>query len=306
MLALANSRAAATESKYSFRDLNIRDGVWQPQKSRPYCATSRAVSTGGYWRRQTIYEEAGMGCHTLGKKAYRVTKKFELVTITSPLFDMDFLKVDFRVAGFAVTGMGLRQVGADMDMNKIETYVDPDQKPQGVTDTCGDPPGTIRVMFKSTNLAPFDMSAQALVIHEGVHVSLRRNKVPPGGHLEEAAAYLAQALFFERKGESIIEDWEEDNQWAFNQPHIDDPVQADSKARIYAAAEQVIEKFDMDVKPVSLTAVDVSDLLVAIAKDPGYAVPKRVKPRPPKPDHPATFLERWRARREKRRARWVH
>jgi hypothetical protein len=247
-----------------------------------------------------------MGCHTLGKKAYRVTKKFELVTITSPLFDMDFLKVDFRVAGFSVTGMGLRQIGADMDMNKIETYVDADQQPQGVTDTCGDPAGTIRVMFKSANLAPFDMSAQALVIHEGVHASLRRNKVPSGGHLEEAAAYLAQALFFERKGESIIEDWEEDNQWAFNQPHIDDPIQADSKARIYAAAEQVIEKFDMDVKPVSLTAADVSGLLVAIAKDPGYAAPKPVKPRPPKPDHPATFLERWRARREKRRARWAH
>ena len=48
----------------------------------------------------------------------------------------------------------------------------------------------------------------------------------------------------------------------------------------------------MDVKPFSLTAADVSDLLVAIAKDPGYAVPKRVKPRPPKPDQPATFLER--------------
>ena len=67
----------------------------------------------------------------------------------------------------------------------------------------------------------------------------------------------------------------------------------------------VIEKFDMDVKPVSLTAADVSDLLVAIAKDPGYAAPKPVKPRPPKPDHPATFLERRRARRERRRARWA-
>ena len=186
------------------------------------------------------------------------------MTITSPLFDVDFLKVDFRVAGFSVTGMGLCQIGADMDMNKIETYVDPDQQPQGVTDTCGDPTGAIRVMFKTANLAPFDMSAQALVMHEGIHASPRRNKVPSGGHLEEAAAYLAQALFFERKGESIIEDWEEDNQWAFNQPHIDDPIQADSKARIYAAAEQVIEKFDMDVKPVSLTAADVSDLLVAI------------------------------------------
>lgn len=52
-----------------------------------------------------------MGCHTLGKKAYRVTKKFELVTITSPLFDMDFLEVDFRVAGLAITGMGLRSCG---------------------------------------------------------------------------------------------------------------------------------------------------------------------------------------------------
>ena len=36
-----------------------------------------------------------MECHKLGPKAYRVTKKFELVTITSPLFDMDFLKVDY-------------------------------------------------------------------------------------------------------------------------------------------------------------------------------------------------------------------
>lgn len=247
-----------------------------------------------------------MGCHTLGKRAYRVTKKFELVTITSPLFDMDLLEVDFRVGGFAVTGMGLRQVGADMDMNKIETYVDPDQEPQGVTDTCGDPTGTIRVMFKAAHLAQFDMSAKALVIHEGVHASLRRNKVLSGGHLEEAAAYLAQALYFERKGESIVEDWEEDNQWAFNMPHIDDPIQADAKARIYAAAEQVIEKFDMDMKPVSLTAADVSDLLVAIAKDPGYATPKPVKPKPTKPDRPPTLLERWRARRKKRRARWAH
>ena len=62
----------------------------------------------------------------------------------------------------------------------------------------------------------------------------------------------------------------------------------------------------MDVKPISLTAADVSDPLVAIAKDPGYAVPKSVKPKPPKPDHPTTLLERWRARREKRRARWAH
>jgi hypothetical protein len=131
-------------------------------------------------------------------------------------------------------------------------------------------------------------------------------QVADGGHLEEAAAYLAEALFFERKGESIIEDWEEDNQWAFNLKHIGDPIQANPKARIYAAAEQVIEKFDMDVKPVSLTAADVSDLLVAIAKDAGYAEPKPVKPRPPKPDHPATFRERWRARRERRRARWAH
>jgi hypothetical protein len=95
-----------------------------------------------------------MGCHTLGKKAYRVTKKFELVTITSPLFDMDFLKVDFRVAGFSVTGMGLRQIGADMDMNKIETYVDADQQPQGVTDTCGDPAGTGHPRRRSCVAAP--------------------------------------------------------------------------------------------------------------------------------------------------------
>jgi len=247
-----------------------------------------------------------MGCHTLGKRAYRVTRKFELVTITSPLFDMDFLKVDFRVAGFAVTGMGLRQVGADMDMNRIETWVDPDQHDQGVTDTCGEPAGTIRVMFRAEHLAPFDRGAQALVIHEGVHASLRRSKVPSGGHLEEAAAYLAQALFFERKGQSIIEDWEEDNAWAFNQPHIDDPIQADSKARIYAAAERLIEKFAMDEKPVSLTAADVSELVAAIARDPGYAKPKPVKPKPPpKADDLETFLERWRARRKKRRERWA-
>ena len=59
-----------------------------------------------------------MKCHSLGKRAYRVTKKFELVTITSPLFDMGLLKVDYRVAGLAVTGMTLRQVGADMDMKQ--------------------------------------------------------------------------------------------------------------------------------------------------------------------------------------------
>jgi hypothetical protein len=246
-----------------------------------------------------------MKCHELGKRAYRVTKKFELVTITSPLFDMDFLKVDFRVAGFAVTGMALRQVGADMDMNRIETYVDPDQQPQGVTDTCGQPAGTIRMMFKAAHMASFDMNAQALVIHEGVHASLRRMKVASGGHLEEAAAYLAQALFFERKGESILETWEHENEWAFNQPHIDDPIQADSKARIYAAAEKVIDKFALDSDPAVLSAVDVADLVGAIAQDPGYAVPPKPRPSKSKP-RPATFLERIRARREKRRARWAH
>ena len=70
-------------------------------------------------------------CRKLGPKAYRVTKKFELVTITSPLFDMDFLKVDYTVAGLGVTGMELRRVGADMDMNKIETWVDPALPSQG-------------------------------------------------------------------------------------------------------------------------------------------------------------------------------
>ena len=248
-----------------------------------------------------------MTCHTLGKKAYRVTKKFELVTITSPLFDMDFLKVDYTVAGFGVTGMALRQVGADMDMNKIETWVDPALPSQGWTDTCGEPTGTIRIIFKPENIQPFTMTAQALVIHEAVHASLRRRKIASRGHLEEAAGYLAQALFFEVNGESILETWKREHEWEMNLSHVDDPVEADSKARIYAAAEKVVEKFDLDIVPgVALTAADVAELLAAIAKDPGYARPpkKPVLPKP-KPD-PATLLERIRARRAKRRERWRH
>ena len=89
----------------------------------------------------------------LGNKAYRVTKKFELVTISSPLFDMDFLKVDYTVAGLGVTGMALRQVGADMDVNKIETWADPTLPAQGWTDTCGEPTGTVRVIFKPENIS---------------------------------------------------------------------------------------------------------------------------------------------------------
>lgn len=243
--------------------------------------------------------------HQLGKRAYRVTKKFELVTITSPLFDMDFLKVDFKVAGLAVTGMTLRQVGADMDMNKIETYVDPDLSDQGATDTGGAPSSPIRVMFNTSNIAPFDIRAQALVIHEGVHASLRRMKIASVGNLEEAAAYLAQALFFELKGESILQTWIDDNQWLFEQPHIDDPVKENSKAQIYAHAEKLIDEFDLDSRPASLTADDVAELVTAIGKDPGYAAPP--KPTPPKDKpHPKTLRERIRERREKRRARWAH
>ena len=168
-----------------------------------------------------------MECHKLGPKAYRVTKKFELVTITSPLFDMDFLKVDYTVAGLGVTGMELRRVGADMDMNKIETWVDPALPSQGWTDTCGEPAGTIRVIFKPENIQPFTMTAQALVIHEGVHASLRRRKIASSGHLEEAAGYLAQALFFELNGELILETWKSEHEWEMNLDHIDDPIQAD-------------------------------------------------------------------------------
>lgn len=248
-----------------------------------------------------------MQCHTLGKKAYRVTKKFELVTITSPLFDLDFLKVDYTVAGLGVTGMGLRQVGADMDMNKIETWVDPTLPAQGWTDTCGAPAGTVRTIFKPENIQPFSMNAQALVIHEGVHASLRRRKIAPGGHLEEAAAYLAEALFFELNGESILETWKREHEWEMSLDHVDDPVQADSKARIYRAAEKVISKFDLDSVPgVALTAGDVAELVGAIAEDPGYARPPK-KPASPKPKpSPATLLERIRARRARRRARWGH
>ena len=248
-----------------------------------------------------------MSCHTLGKKAYRVTKKFELVTITSPLFDMDFLKVDYTVAGLGVTGMALRQVGADMDMNKIETWVDPALPAQGWTDTCGEPAGTIRVIFKPENIQPFSMTAQALVIHEAVHASLRRRKIAPSGHLEEAAGYLAQALYFELNGESILDTWKSEHDWEMSLDYVDDPIQADSKARIYDAAEKVIDRFDLDSTPgLALTASDVADLVGAIAKDPGYARPpkKPVSPKPKPP--PATLLERIRARRAKRRARWGH
>ena len=52
---------------------------------------------------------------------------------------------------------------------------------QGWTDTCGEPAGTIRVIFKPENIQPFTMAAQALVIHEGVHASLRRRKLRPVG-----------------------------------------------------------------------------------------------------------------------------
>lgn len=248
-----------------------------------------------------------MTCHKLGSKAYRVAKKFELVTITSPLFDMDLLKVDYTVAGLGVTGMALRRVGADMDMNMIETWVDPALPAQGWTDTCGEPTGTVRVIFKPENIQPFTMTAQALVIHEAVHASLRRRKIASGGHLEEAAGYLAQALYFELNGESILETWKREHEWEMSLDHVDDPVQADSKARIYAAAEKVIDRFDLDSSPgLALTASDVAELVGAIARDPGYArTPKKpVSPKPKPP--PATLLERIRERREQRRARWGH
>lgn len=244
-----------------------------------------------------------MNCYKLGPRAYRVTKKYELVTITSPLFDMDFLKVDFKVAGLPVTGMALRQVGADMDMNRIETYIDPDLHDQGATDTCGEPTGTIRVMFGASNVAPFDIAAQALIVHEGVHASLRRSKLASAGNLEEAAAYLAQALFFELKGESILQAWIDDNQWIFEQKHLDDPLKENTKAQIYVAAEKVIERFDLDSHPASLSGSDVSELVAAIASDPGYRAP--AKPREPKSrPREKTLRERILERREKRRARW--
>jgi len=80
-------------------------------------------------------------CHILGKRAHRVSQKYELVSITAALFDLDLLKFDYSVGGLPVTGMGLRQVGADMDMNRIETWIDPDLPSQGWTDTCGEPAG---------------------------------------------------------------------------------------------------------------------------------------------------------------------
>jgi hypothetical protein len=221
------------------------------------------------------------------------------------LFDLDLLKIDFSVVGLAVAGMALRQVGADMDMNRIETWIDPDLEPQGLTDTCGEPPGTIRMIFKTAHIVPYDLRAQALVVHEGVHANLRRMQMgSPIRNLEEAAAYLAQALVFELKGESIVQTWIDDNPWAFGeqQRHIDDPLQADAKARIYVAAEKLIEKFQLDSRCVSLGKDDVAGLLAAIAKDPGYAEPPKPRPRP-KP-HPSTLLERIRARRHARRARW--
>lgn len=241
-------------------------------------------------------------CHVLGPKSYRVTKKYELSTITSPLFDLDMLNVDFSVNGMHITGMALRRVGADMDMNKIETYVDPSLPTQGWTDVCGQSPSNVRVIFEPSNISPFGISAQALVVHEGVHAWLRRTNMPSGGHFEEAAAYLAQALFFELKGDSILQTWVDDNQWAFNQPHIDDPIGSDSKARVYAAAEKLVERFQLDTRCVHLTAADVKELVDAIAKDPGYATPAKPKPPPPRTK---TLRERLRERREARRARWA-
>jgi hypothetical protein len=245
-------------------------------------------------------------CHALGRRAHRVTEKYELVTLTSALFDLDLLRIDYSVAGLPVSGMALRQVGADMDMDRIETWIDPDLQPQGLTDCCGEPSGTIRVIFKAAHIAPYDLKAQALVVHEGVHAAMRRRHAAPAvKHVEEAAAYLAQALVFELKGESIVQTWIDDNPWAFGdqQRHIDDPLQADSKARIYVAAEKLVEKFELDQRKVALGKDDVAELLAAIAKDPGYADPVRPRPKPPPP--PSTLRERIRARRARRRARWA-
>jgi hypothetical protein len=101
---------------------------------------------------------------------------------------------------------------------------------------------------------------------------------------------------------SILEAWEGEHEWEMNLPHIEDPIQADSKARIYAAAEKVIDRFDLDSTPgVALAVGDVAELVGAIAKDPAYPRPPK-KPDLPKPKPPPeTRLERIGARRAKRR-----
>jgi hypothetical protein len=239
-----------------------------------------------------------MPAYQLGPSAYRVTKKYELTTITAPLFDLDFLKVDFAVEGVGVTGMGLRHVGADMDLGKILTYVDPDLPWQGATDVLD---GTIRMIFHTDEIAANDVESQALVVHEAVHAAMRRKGQAPAGLAEEAACYLAQALYFHLNGESIVEDWAADNPEYFDMPWVDDPYQADAKARIYVAAQKVIDAHSLATRSALLTAAQVKDLTSAIARDPGYA-PHAPKNTPTVNTRPKTLLQRLRERRRKRRA----
>ncbi len=262
-----------------------------------------------------------MAPYQAGPRAYRVNKRYERAGLTAPLFDPVLLKLDFAAAGLSITGMMLRQIGADMDMDKIDVYIDPDLPAEGMTDMKD---GRIRVWFDSDALTTLgtttdnsrysefttgnrqlDLSAKALIVHEGVHASLLKRGLRPTCRTinDEAAAYIAQALVFRLNGKSIYEDWREDNTWFDAQPQNKgtDPAEANAKAGIYRKADELVVKFALDQRRASLTSGDIAELIKALEKDDDYKrCPVPPSNNPAKKARRKTLRERVRERRLRR------
>jgi hypothetical protein len=179
----------------------------------------------------------------------------DLFILNKPVFDEDLLLCDFWVGDLRIDGPRLRRVAARFGKDVL-VCIDPrlsaraHVRPFGPAERKRNGP-IMEMVFRDEILQDFTLGRQALVVHETVHALFNWCGVTPKDHImNEAAAHIAEALFFRLKGGDIVETWVKENPEYFNMPWLEDPYTPRAKA--FQAANALVDAHALD-KPLERT-----------------------------------------------------
>lgn len=203
----------------------------------------------------------------------------EIFTLTKPIFDADLLLCSYWVEDLRVDGPWLRRIAARFG-TEVQVCIDPrldaraHVRPFGPAERRRNGP-QMEMVFRDEILQDFTLARQALVVHETVHALFNWVNVTPKDHfLDEAAAHIAEALFFRIKGADIVENWAKENPEYFKMAWLDDPYTP--RAKSFQAANALVDAFGLAAPlertgpPPRLDRRDIDPLYQALKDVPDY------------------------------------
>ncbi|MEO1493339.1 MAG: hypothetical protein AAFV19_14385 [Pseudomonadota bacterium] len=203
----------------------------------------------------------------------------DIFTLQKPVFDSDLLLCSYHVEDLRVDGPWLRRVAARFGKDVL-VCIDPrldaraHVRPYPPAERRKNGP-EMEMVFRDEILLDFTLPRQALVVHETVHALFNWTGKTPKDHiLNEAAAHIAEALFFRLKGADIVENWAKENPEYFKMAWLDDPYTPRAKA--FQAANALVDAHGLATPlerqgpPPRLSRQDIDTLYQALKQVPDY------------------------------------